>query len=44
MEKGDEALIEINKLMFPFCQIERSWWNLEPLMGVIDIFKVMERR
>ena len=42
--KGDEALIEINKLMFPFCQIERSSRNLEPLMGVTDIFKVLERR
>jgi hypothetical protein len=42
-EKGDEALIEINKLMFPFCQIKRSSWKLEPLMSATDVFKVLEK-
>jgi len=42
--KGDEALIEINKLVFPFCQIDRSSWYLEPLMGITDIFKVLEKK
>lgn len=39
--KGDEALIEISKLMFPFCQIEGSSWKLEPIMGVKDSLKVL---
>jgi len=40
-EKGDEALIEISKLIFPFCQIEGSSWKLEPLLGATDTFKVL---
>jgi len=39
--KGDEALIEIAKLMFPFCEIEGATWKVEPVMGVSDSFKVL---
>jgi len=42
--KGDEALIEINKRMLPFCQIKGSSWKLEPLMSVTDAFKVLEKK
>jgi hypothetical protein len=42
--KGDEALVEINKRMFPFCMIEGSSWKLEPLMNVTDAFKVLEKK
>jgi hypothetical protein len=42
--KGDEALIEINKLMLPFCQIKGMSWKLEPLMSVTDTFKVLEKK
>ena len=43
-EKGkvDEALIEINKLMFPFLQIEGSSWKLEPLMRVTEAFELLK--
>jgi len=41
--KGDEALIEINKRILPFCQIGRSSWKLEPLMSVADVFKTLEK-
>ena len=44
MEKVDEAFIEINKMMFPFCQIEGSSWKLEPLMGVTEALKLMEKK
>jgi hypothetical protein len=42
-EKGkvDEALIEIAKLMFPFCEIEGSSWQVEPIMGVSDSLKIL---
>lgn len=43
-EKGDEALIEINKLMLPFCQIKGASWKLEPLMNFNDTFKVLEKK
>jgi len=40
--KGDEALLEIAKTMFPLTQIEGTSWKLEPLLGVPDSLKVME--
>ena len=40
--KEDEAFIEINKLMFPFLQIEGSSWKLEPLMSVTEAFKLLK--
>lgn len=42
--KGDEALIEINRLMLPFCKIESSTWKLEPLMSARDVFKTLEKK
>jgi hypothetical protein len=39
--KADEALIEINKLMLPFSQIEGASWKLEPLVGVSDSLKIL---
>jgi hypothetical protein len=39
--KGDEALLEINKVMLPFRQIEGASWKIESLMGVTDSFKVL---
>ncbi|MBW1863270.1 MAG: hypothetical protein JRJ02_12990 [Deltaproteobacteria bacterium] len=41
--KGDEGLIEISKLMGPFLQIEGASFKLEPLMGVTDSLKVLEK-
>ena len=42
--RGDEALVEINKRMLPFCQIEGASWKLEPLMNATDVFKVLEEK
>jgi hypothetical protein len=39
--KGDEALIEITKIIAPFWEIEGYRWKLEPLMSVSDSMKVM---
>ena len=39
--KGDEAFVEINKVMLPFCQIEGTSWKLEPLMGVPDSLGIL---
>jgi hypothetical protein len=39
--KGDEALVEISKLIFPFWEIEGYRWKLEPLYGVSDSLKVL---
>jgi len=41
--KGDEGLIEISKMMAPFLEIEGSTFKLEPLMGVTDSLKVLEK-
>ena len=45
-EKGqaEEGLAEINRLMFPFLQIEGSSWNIEPLLGMTDTMKVLEKK
>jgi hypothetical protein len=45
-EKGkeNEALLEIAKTMFPFTQIEGTSWKLEPLMGIPDYLKIMEKK
>jgi len=40
--KGDEAFVEIAKLIFPFLQIEGSSWKLEPLMGVTDSVNLLK--
>lgn len=42
--KADEALVEINRLMLPFCQIKRSTWKIEPLMSATDVFKALEKQ
>ena len=42
--KSDEAFIEINKLMFPFLQIEGSSWKLEPLMRVTEAFELLKEQ
>ena len=39
--KGDEALVEITKMIFPFWQIEGYRWKLEPLIGVSDSMTVL---
>jgi len=39
--KGDEGLLEITKMMAPFCDIEGASWQLEPLLGVADALKVL---
>ncbi len=41
--KGDEAVVEITKLTLPFWEIEGFAWKLEPLMGVTDSLKVLEK-
>lgn len=41
--QGDDALIEINRLMLPFCEIKGATWKLEPLMSATDVFKTLER-
>jgi hypothetical protein len=41
--KGDEGLIAITKMMVPFCDIEGASWKLEPLLGVTDVLKVLEK-
>ena len=43
-EKGkvDEAFIEINKIMFPFLQIEGSTWKLEPLSRITEAFELLK--
>jgi hypothetical protein len=41
--KGDEALIEINKLMLTFGKIKGMSYKLEPLMSITDSFKVLEK-
>lgn len=39
--KGDEAVVEINRVMLPFRQTEGASWKIESLMGVTDSFKVL---
>ena len=39
--KGDEAIVEIIKLILPFWEIEGYRWKLEPLIGVSDSIKVL---
>jgi hypothetical protein len=39
--KGDEAMVEIAKLIIPFWEIEGYGWKLEPLIGMSDSFKVL---
>jgi len=39
--RGDEALIEIAKLMLPLCKLEGASWKLEPLMSVTDAIKIL---
>ena len=39
--KGDEALVEITKMIMPFWQIEGYRWKLEPLIGVSDSMTVL---
>ena len=39
--QGDEALVEINQRMLPFCQIEGSSWKIEPLLNVTDAFAIL---
>ena len=40
-QKGDEALVEITKMIMPFWQIEGYRWKLEPLIGVSDSMTVL---
>jgi len=42
--QGDEALVEISRLVLPFFKIEGYRWKLEPLFGVSDSLKVLEKR
>ena len=43
-EKGvDEAVVEIGKVISPFWEIEGYGWKLEPLLGISDSFKVLEK-
>lgn len=42
--KADEALVEISKIIFPFCQIPGSSWMLEPVTGVTDTLKVLGKK
>ena len=42
--QGDDALIEINRRMLPFCRIKSSTWKLEPLMSATDVFKTLEKK
>ena len=39
--KADEALIEISKLILPFCEIEGASWKLEPLFALSDSLKIL---
>ena len=39
----DEAVVEIAKVIMPFWEIEGYAWKLEPVMGVSDSFKVLDR-
>ena len=41
--KGDEAIVEITKLILPFWEIEGYRWKFEPLIGVSDSLKVLEK-
>ncbi|MGD9032357.1 MAG: hypothetical protein PVJ69_11530 [Desulfobacteraceae bacterium] len=42
--KGDEALMEISKLMFPFSEIEGASWKIEPVMGISDSLKILGKQ
>jgi hypothetical protein len=41
--QGDEALVEISRLILPFWAIEGYRWKLEPLYGVSDSLKVLAK-
>jgi len=45
-EKGkvDEAGIEIAKQIMPFYAIEGFAWKLEPIMGLSDALKLLEKK
>ena len=42
--QGDEALVEITKMIMPFWEIEGYRWKLEPIIGVSDSMKVLEKK
>ena len=39
--KGDEAVVDLTKLILPFWEIEGYRWKVETLMGVSDSLKVL---
>ena len=40
--QGDDALVVINRIMLPFCQIEGATWYLEPVLSMADALKVLK--